>query len=173
MSAGGDPGPKWWTDLEGQETKTPQYREDFVALVKRLHSLRDTQTALRSGTYRTVLADEDNKLLAFARTLPDVELILVMNYGSKKQKLALPVGRPGQLVGVLTPQLKPSKFSGFKKPKKKPGADDLPALRVGGSRQFVTDAGTISLNIKPMSVRVVIVLEDEPRTGKLKPQPMP
>jgi hypothetical protein len=90
-------------------------------------------------------------------------VILVVNYGSAKQKVSLPAGKPGQLVALMSPQLKVP-------PKKGPGGSSIAPdiskimrLQVGGSRQFVNPEGSISLWVNPMSVRVVFVSDNEPR----------
>ena len=157
--------PMWWADLG---TVVPDdYRSDFFALIRMLHTLRDTHAALRSGTYRTVLVDEKRHLLAFARTLPDSEVIVLMNLGNEKQRIELSVGRPGQLVGVLTPQLTPMTT----RPSKNKG--EVPKLLIGGSRQYVSDTGTIRLAVRPMAIRLVLVLEHVPGSATTKPAQRP
>ena len=155
--------PMWWNDLPDPQAKPPRFRSDLFALVQWLHSLRDKYAPLRRGEVRPVLFDDGRKLLAFARSLPGDEVILVMNYGSAKQEVALPAGKPGRLVALMSPQVK--------LPPKK-GADGAPVaadvskinrLQVGGSRQFVNPQGTVSLWVNPMSVRVVFVNDKEPR----------
>ena len=155
--------PMWWSDLPDPPAKSPHFRGDCFAVVQWLHKLRERYAPLRRGELRPVLLDDERKLLAFARALPGDEVILVVNYGSAKQKVSLPAGRPGQLVALMSPQLKVP-------PKKGPGGSSIAPdiskimrLQVGGSRQFVSPEGRISLWVNPMSVRVVFVNDNEPR----------
>lgn len=98
-------GPMWWNDLPDPKTKSPDYRPDFFALIRWLHDLRIKYPALREGGFRSYITDADNRILAFGRHTPDQEVILVMNFGDTIQKVMLPAGEPGQLVGVLNPKL--------------------------------------------------------------------
>lgn len=152
-----DAGPMWWDDLPDPQAKPPRFRGDFFALVQWLHTLREKYAPLRRGEFRPVWFDDERKLLAFARSLPGDEVILLMNYGSVKQKVSLPAGKPGQLVAVLSPQLKAPAKEGADASRPTPDAAKLKWLQVGGSRQFVDPQGTISLWVNPMSVRVVLV----------------
>jgi len=152
--------PMWWRDLPDSTLKAADYRGEFASLVRWLHVRRGMQKPLRRGGFRPVLLDEDRRLFAFARTLPDDEVILVVNYGSAKHKLILQAGKPGQMVGVLSPQygqFAPMRRSG--RHPGQPGATYIQPLRAGGSRQYVDTGGHIRLWINPMSVRIVLVTE--------------
>jgi len=156
MNGGSPPyvaAPMWWNDLPDPKTKPPRFRADYYALVQWLHTLRHKYAPLRHGSFRPIWSDNERKLLAFSRSLPGDEVILLMNYGSAKQEVTLPAGRPGQLVAVLSPQVKvPAKPS-----RPSPDAAKFKRLQVGGSRQFVSPQGNISLWVNPMSVRVVLL----------------
>jgi len=137
-----------------------------LTLVQWLHRMREWYEPLRRGDFRRVLADDENKVLAFARTLPGDEIILLMNYGARKQKVMLPAGKPGQLLAVFSPQVQPSEKGSPLKPKTPDAAADaekIEPLGVGGSRQFVNPEGKIRIWVAPMSVRVVFVNDKEPR----------
>jgi len=158
----------WWKDGSDHTVRSPHYRDDFFALVQWLHRMREWYEPLRRGEFRRVLADDVNKTLAFARTLPGNEIILVMNYGDKKQKIELPAGKPGQLVAVFSPQVQPAERGTLPTRKtdgKAPDAktDKVEALGVGGSRQFVNPEGKVRIWVAAMSVRVVFVNDKEPR----------
>ncbi len=148
--------PMWWNDLLNQ-SQPPRYRSDLFAIVQWLHSLREQYAPLRRGDFRPLWSDDERKLLAFSRSLPGEDVILLMNYGSVKQEVALTVGKPGQLVVVLSPQVKGPTKKGADS--SRPIKDDakLKRLHVGGSRQFVNPLGTISLWVSPMSVRVILL----------------
>ncbi|MEK7730801.1 MAG: hypothetical protein AAB363_02980, partial [Planctomycetota bacterium] len=149
--------PMWWNDLPDPQAKPPRFRSDFFALVNWLHSLREKYAPLRRGDFRPVWFDDERKLLAFARSLPGEEVILLMNYGSVKQEVSLPAGKPGQLVAVLSPQVKVPAKRGAEASRPSSDAAKFKRLQVGGSRQFVNPRGTISLWVNPMSVRVVLL----------------
>ncbi len=153
--------PMWWTDLADSANKPPEIRTDMAALVRWLHSRRQHYAPLREGKFRAVLSDEERKLFAFGRSLPGDELILLVNYGSAKQKVVLPMGRPGQIIGVLIPHFltpRPAKAdAGTTAP------SGLPVFRINGSRQMVSPKGEIRLWIGPMSARVILVTEGELR----------
>ncbi|MCH7841086.1 MAG: hypothetical protein IID38_12745, partial [Planctomycetes bacterium] len=187
--------PMWWPDLADPASKPQNYRGDLLALVHWLHQQRERYAPLRHGEFRPVLLDEEHRIFAFARSLPGDEVILVVNYGKTKQKVVLPAGKPGQLVGVLSPQIKPPPLRAKAvqgKNVRRPGPVRPPAagqnasvmadaetttgrangapgysrirrLRMGGSRQFVNAQGRIVLWVNPMSIRVVLVNDKEPR----------
>ena len=162
--------PMWWKEEPGASASNSLYRDDFTSLVQWLHHMRRWYEPLRRGVLRRILTDDANRILAFARTLPGDEVILVMNYGDQKKLVLLPAGKPGQLVGVFSPQIPPLNRRPSKKDKpqnKKDGSKDsndkIEPLRGGGSRQFVNGEGTVRLWVAPMSIRVVFVNDKEPR----------
>ena len=150
--------PMWWDDLLGEDARPADYRRDFAALTLQLHGLRGRFAPLRHGDYRTVLLDEKRHLLAFARTLPGDEAIVVMNYGDRQQRATIPVGKPRQLVGIVTPELKPGKpHPLLKRRSAAPDSTGIPRLRLGGNQQFTDGRGEIALSVKPGTVRVLLI----------------
>ena len=151
--------PMWWKDDAGA---TPEhYRPDLYALIKWLHHLRESYPTLRHGSFRQVLSDDQNKVMAFSRQMPGEEIVAVFNYGDTKQLVMLPAGKPMQLAGVRCPTLKsgePPKGA-ESNPKPKP---EFPHQPVIAARQFVNDEGLIRMWLDPMSVRLVF-LEDSPK----------
>jgi 1,4-alpha-glucan branching enzyme len=149
--------PMWWPDLPGSESMPSEYQYNFASLVQFLGIRRDVDRALRHGKFRSVLVDEERGLLAFARALPGEEVILLVNCGKKKQKVLLPAGKPGNVVGVLGPRLTAATRSN-------PGNDKLiRPLGVGGSRRVVDAQGQIRLWLNPMTVRLVLVRDQPPQ----------
>jgi len=126
-------------------------------LVQWLHALREKYAPLRRGEFRPVWFDDECKLIAFARSLTGDEVILLMNYGPVKQEVALPAGKLGQLVIVLSPLVKATVKEGVETILPTPDAATFKRLQVGGSMQFVNPQGTISLWVNPMSIRVVLL----------------
>ncbi len=155
--------PMWWNDLPDPKTKSADYRGDFFALVQWLHGMRAEHKPLRRGDFRLVLNDAENKIFAFARSLPGDEVILVMNYGDTKQKVMLPAGTPGQMVVAMTPMIDPSKSRLAKFTKGGYDHTKIAPLPVGGGRAFVNNEGMVRLWVAPMSIRVVLVNDKEPR----------
>jgi hypothetical protein len=148
--------PMWWSDGISGAVKTEHYQSEFFSLVQWLHRMRESYPVLRKGGFRRVLMDDANGVLAFARSMPDQEIILVVNYGDAKQLVMLPAGKPGQVVGVRSPHLKPPR--GTKKTNGAAGSDgEFGPLSVAGARQFVGPEGKIRMWLDPMSVRVVFL----------------
>ncbi len=160
-----DISPMWWPELPDPKTKSPHYRGDLFGLVQWLHEFRTEHAPLRTGSYRPVMLDERKRLLAFARSLPGDEVVLVMNYGDTKRKVMVPVGRPGQLVAVITPHLQGRTMPNFPRTPKSEKPDLSKPMRqaFSGSRQFVNDLGEVRVWVEPMSVRIILISDKEPR----------
>lgn len=143
----------WWVDRKNDGGMPKHYRADFAALTQFLHVRRERDEPLRRGAFREVMADEARGLLAFARTLPGDEVILLINFGKKKEEVHFSVGTPGQMITLLGPRLIDMKPPGA-------GSGKLIApLRVGGSRRIVKPDGTIRFWINPNCVRLIFVAE--------------
>ena len=143
--------PMWWLANDPSAASPKEYRPSFLELTKLLHTIRRVHEPLRRGDCKTILADDEKRLIAFKRTIPGSEIIVLLNCSQKKQRVQLKVAKkPGEMVGVLTPQLKPA-------------SPKSPQLRLLGSRHIVTKTGTIDLPVDPMSVRLVLVKD---ATGK-------
>jgi hypothetical protein len=157
--------PMWWPDLEDARTRADHYRGDLYGLVAWLHEFRDTHEPVRRGGFRPIMLDEERRVLAFARTLPGDEVIVLANYGDTKQKFMIPAGRPGQLVAVVTPHLSGRSLRRMMRQSDKgpPDFDRPTALEFSGSRQFVNDNGEIRVWVDPMSARLALIRDEEPR----------
>lgn len=157
--------PMWWSDLPDTETKAPHYRGDLFGLVQWLHGFRREHAPVRTGRFRPLMLDERRRILAFARSLPGDDVIVVMNYGDTKQKVMLPAGNPGQLVAVITPHLQGRTMPRFGRGAQPEAPDRSKPLRqqFSGSRQFVNDMGEVRVWVEPMSVRFILVNDREPR----------
>lgn len=159
--------PMPWLDLPPPAVPPREYRGDLRALIRNLNLMRERYAPLRRGDFKPLLADDERKLLAFARTLPGDEVVLVINHGAEKQRVTLPCAKPGQLVAVLTPQLRPLPVrSAPDQPPALPDPATVKDLRVGGSRQFADGEGNVSFWVDPMGARVVLVNEVEPRRDR-------
>lgn len=145
--------PMWWRDSALGTTE--HFQPEFYALVRWLHQLRKEYPALRRGTFRPVITDDANKIMAFARSLPDEDVVLVVNYGDAKQLVMLPAGKAGDMVGVRSPHFKPPR--GTKSAEATGDPMEFPYLSVAGARQFVSKEGKVRMWLDPMSVRVVFL----------------
>ena len=154
--------PMWWPDLPAASPNAERYRADFASLVRWLNFRRGVLAPLRDGSLRVVETDPERGLLIVARTLPGDEVYLVLNMSEKKQRVTLRAGHPGQLVGMLSPQIVPVDLPWNPKRPEKPTLDIYP-LREGGNRQFVGSDGNIPLWVDAQSVRIVLVNDKEPR----------
>ncbi len=54
-------------------------------------ALRAGSDALRHGDFRVLLADDERALFAFARTLPDEAVVVVMNRSDEAHSVRVPV----------------------------------------------------------------------------------
>jgi len=157
-------GPMRWLGSAAPTGDPADYGQDFTALVQWLNSQRKVHEPLNVGEFRTVLVDRKHKVFAFARSLPGDEVILVVNYGDSRQQATLQAGRQGQMIGVLNPQF--GFFARQAPSKKEPGSTDrtpIRRLRIGGSRQVIGSDGNIRIWLEPMSIRVVLINDKEPR----------
>ena len=153
--------PMWWPDTPSVNDKLPSHSREMLALVKFLNTWRPKIKPLRNGDFRFVMHNEQKRVFAFARSVPGDELILVANYGDKKQQVSIPIGRNEGLYSILSPQLKPVELHPILK-KSRP-ADDawgIPALNMGGSRQKPDAKGNLRFWVRPMAVRIVLLPND-------------
>lgn len=158
LTGSSTPPPMWWKDLANAQPKPRAYRDDFASLVQWLNLRRDIHTPLRAGSFRVLMQDAGQEVFALIRSLPDDEAILVVNYGKDKRQLTLTAGKPGQLVGVLSPKFdQPARGQSSKKPSESKDRGGIIPLHLGGSRQYVDPGGRIHLRMDPMSIRMVIV----------------
>ena len=144
-----------WPDLPGTDPAVQKHRDDFASLLQWLHARRGVDTPLRRGDFRPVLADGERRLLAFARSTGEAEVIVLMNYGATKQQVMLPAGRPGMKVSVLTPLIDPNRKLPFRG-NTSSSKDRISPRRMAASRQVIKDDGLARLWVDPMSIRVVL-----------------
>ncbi|HNQ23490.1 MAG TPA: alpha-amylase family glycosyl hydrolase [Phycisphaerae bacterium] len=154
-------GPMWWTDLSAPESKAAGYRGDFYGLLRLLHEVRAVHEPLRRGDFRTVLLDEEHKVLAFSRSIPGQEVVLLLNYGTASQRVSVPAGKPGQVAFILTPQLvEPRRTApSLEQPAKLSASTKVPLLQHGRARQIVDADGKVTVVVKPLAARVILLRE--------------
>ena len=156
--------PMWWDDLPVAGSRSSDYRADFVALIRQLNGIRRRFAPLTRGAFREVRFDNKPSIIAFARSLSDEEIIVIINRGKRTEKVQVSVGWPGQLVGIINPELVPGPLHPLLQRRQAvEGGDKKSALRLFGSRQYADDWGDITVTVSPQSIRLVIVKNEEPR----------
>ncbi|MEQ8820367.1 MAG: glycoside hydrolase family 13 protein [Sumerlaeia bacterium] len=75
--------------------------KELLAHYRRLIAIRNAHPALRRGSYRTVLADNDANVFAFVRELDDERIYVVLNNSDGEQDVALPVEDTGAYTDLL------------------------------------------------------------------------
>ena len=156
--------PMKWDDLSDVAAKSGNPHANFAEMIRQLNKLRRRFAPLRRGVFRKVPVDGQRPILAFARSLPGEEVIVIINAGEGTEEVVLSVGWPGQLVGIVNPELAPGPLHPLLQRKQiAEGGDKKSALRLFGSRQFADDWGDITVKVSPQSIRLVIVKDEEPR----------
>lgn len=150
--------PMWWNDLSSASPPS-EYRLDFYALTKLMNQLRSRFAALRRGGLSRIELPQPtvHDVLVFSRSLPDEEVIVVLNRGKHDRTILVPVGYPGQLVGVLAPQIQPGRVSPFAGRPQTIGGKPVPQLGIGAQRRHADEWGDVTLNLKPESVKLIVI----------------
>ncbi len=78
-----------------------QWNHELRSWVKKLITLRKRLVVLRRGEYRNLLVDQKRNCYAFARTLGDETLVVVINAGSVQRHIRLSVGGLGWADGRI------------------------------------------------------------------------
>lgn len=146
-------GPMWWADAKPPAVRPKYLRMDFHDLIQMFCRQRDMHEAWRQGEAKLVHVDDKLGVLAIAREVPGRQVVTVVHTAGGRKKLPLKLGRPGQVLGVLSPNPRPLKGKG--------------GLQLGGSRQYVGIDGVAVLALDPMSMRIVLVWDEMPDPGQL------
>lgn len=154
--------PMWWVEPGQKEAPSSDYRADFRALVRLMNDLRARYEPLRRGDFKLVLADDERRVSAFSRTSAGRTVIVVVNASEDRREVVLEPGLvEGDMVAVIRPELEP-----LIPRSQQPGIDPLrpvlvePKLRLAGNRTLADAAGRISINLDPMSVKLVLTGPD-------------
>lgn len=85
--------PMLWEDLEPYaKPRENHVEEEHLAFYRALGALRREHSALRRGSYRTLLADDEQDLLVFLREDEHEEVLVALNAGEGKALFELPEG---------------------------------------------------------------------------------
>jgi len=82
-----------------------QWNQDIHAWVKKLIALRKRYPCLRRGSYQSLLADNRRRCYAFARTLGEESIAILMNASAARRHLRLPVSDLGWQDGRIVRDL--------------------------------------------------------------------
>lgn len=86
IMGGGDPDCRRTFDWSKGSSWNP-----LVSLTESLISLRKHYSALRNGSFLTLLADDSNKVFAFARVNPDAKIVVVLNNSAESKLVQVPM----------------------------------------------------------------------------------
>jgi len=96
--------PMLWKDLQPYEKPEENFvMEDHLDWYKRVIALRNAHPALRTGAFRTLLADDQADVWAFLRCNEDEQLIVALNASTEAREVAvpLPLSAPSTWTGVF------------------------------------------------------------------------
>jgi alpha-glucosidase len=94
MQGGADPDDRRTFDWSRATTRTPA-----VALTHRLAAIRDRYTALRTGSYMTLLTDDAHRVYAFGRVDAKSRIAVVLSNADATQRITVPAYRLGMAEG--------------------------------------------------------------------------
>lgn len=84
--------PMLWQDLEPYEQPEENaVMSDHLAFYKQVIALRNSHAALRSGSFRSLLADDEADVWAFLRSDEHESLIVVLNPSTAQREVAVPL----------------------------------------------------------------------------------
>jgi len=84
--------PMLWKDLEPYENPEENFvMEDHLAYYRQIIALRRTHSALRTGSFATLLADDAADVWAFLRKNEEEQIIVVVNASDQARQVAIPL----------------------------------------------------------------------------------
>jgi glycosidase len=96
--------PMLWEDLEPYEKPDENFvLKDQLAYYRQIIALRHAHPALRTGTFQTLLADDEADVWAFLRRDDNEQLVVILNAGDREREVdvPLPLSAPTHWTGVL------------------------------------------------------------------------
>lgn len=149
MSGPDDPSnrqPMIWRDLLPYDNPTVTFDGDLFAWFQRLAAIRRGLPALRRGFFRTLIADDETGVLAYARDLDNDHVYIVINRSSEEREVSLSLAASDQDAELIN-WLDPSQASVV------PGDADDPVARP--TLVAIDGAG----NVSGPDARIVVRLE--------------
>ena len=83
--------PMLWKDLEPYEESGMAVMDDHLAFYQSAVALRNQYTALRTGSIETILTDDEQDVMAFAREDDANRLLVILNARDEAANLSVPV----------------------------------------------------------------------------------
>jgi glycosidase len=68
-----------------------EFNNDLFNHYKKLVSIRNNSAALRTGDFKTLLADNINYIYSFERTSDNEKVIVILNNGNEPKEVGIPV----------------------------------------------------------------------------------
>ena len=96
--------PMLWQDLEPYEKPEENFvMRDHLSYYRQIIALRNAHPALRTGTFRTLLTDDENDVWAFLRQDDNEQLVTVVNASDQDREIwvPLPLTAPNCWQGVF------------------------------------------------------------------------
>ncbi len=90
--------PMLWQDLGEYEGRGNEVHEEQLAHYRRVGALRRAYPALRTGSFRTLLTDDEADLIVFLREDEDSQVLVALNAAEKTARFELPDGKDWKLV---------------------------------------------------------------------------
>ncbi len=86
--------PMLWEDLEPYDKPEENFvMKDHLAYYRQIIALRNAHPALRTGSYQTLLTDDEADVWAFLRRNNDEQLVVVLNAADQDREVAVPLPR--------------------------------------------------------------------------------
>ena len=117
--------PMLWTDLEPYDEPGQSVMREHLAFYRDVIALRKAHPALRTGSFTTILTDDEQDVMAFVREDDSEEVLVILNAGEEEARISLPVSMEG-----WTPVFGGTDTPGF--PEVEPAHDTLPDATVPG-----------------------------------------
>ena len=87
--------PMLWKDLEPYDEPGMATMDDHLAFYREIIALRNAHPALRTGSIRTILTDDDQNVMAFIRENDAEEIVVVLNASDRDATVTLPLDGTG------------------------------------------------------------------------------
>lgn len=129
--------PMVWKDLQPYDDPQVAFRQDLFDHYRRLIAIRHTLRPLRWGYYRTLATDDQFGTVAYARTIGDQAVYVVLNRSNERRTVILTVNDQQPLINWLDPKSAQVKQSGDARPTVVP-ANNAHTLRPANGQVRVT-----------------------------------
>ncbi len=87
--------PMLWKDLEPYDEPGMATMDDHLAYYREIIALRNAHPALRTGSIRTILTDDEQNVMAFIRENDTEEIAVVLNASDRDATVTLPLDGTG------------------------------------------------------------------------------